>query len=98
MAGLAEAWVAIKTLADSRTKNAVVVTSADDNACRAVGTFFEHEFYSSDGLSCSDLGVRCKAIARGLPRADRSIAQALGAVVTLKDVSIWPCVASRLLW
>lgn len=44
MAGLAEAWEAVKILADDRTKNAFVVTSADDNASRAVGAFFEHEF------------------------------------------------------
>ena len=44
MAGLAKSWVAIKTLADCGTKDAVIVTFADDDACRAVGTFFEHEF------------------------------------------------------
>jgi len=43
MAGLAEARVAIEVLADWRTKDAVVVTSANDNARRAVGTFFKHE-------------------------------------------------------
>jgi len=33
----------IKMLADNRTEDAVVVTSADDNARGAVGAFFEHE-------------------------------------------------------
>ncbi len=44
VAGPAEAWVAIKILADRRTKDALVVMFADDDARRAVGTFFEHEF------------------------------------------------------
>ena len=44
MAGLAEARVAIITLADGRTEDTVVITFANDDACLAVGTFFEHEF------------------------------------------------------
>ena len=43
VAGFAEARVSVEILADYRTKDAFVVTFAHHDACRAVGTFFEHE-------------------------------------------------------
>jgi len=44
VARLAEARIAIEVLADWRTKDTVVIVSADDDAGGAVSTFFEHEF------------------------------------------------------
>ena len=60
MTGLAEAWITVKALANGRAKDAVVILSANDYACRAVGTFFEHEFTPRKIEFCR-LGVRCKA-------------------------------------
>ena len=42
-ARLAETRIPIIILADHRTEDAVIVASADNDARRAVGTFFEHE-------------------------------------------------------
>jgi hypothetical protein len=58
VAGFAEAWVTVKTLADARTKDTFIVTSANDNACLAVGTFLEHGFTPRMGFEIQMLGVR----------------------------------------